>query len=67
MTAPFTALTFYGVTIPRYLGDRADVAKWIAEHGERWPGARIVRNTARGPRTIWRETDDRAAELEIVA
>lgn len=51
----FLALTAYGAVIPRAFADRAHALQWAEEHGDEYPGCRIVRETPLGPRTIWRQ------------
>lgn len=52
----YLALTAYNVQIPKSLPSRKAAMSWAEEHGEKWPGARIVQKTARGLRTVWRWT-----------
>lgn len=50
-----TALTAYNVAIPRAFADRKAAFEWAATVGPYFPGSRIVQQTKRGLRTIWRE------------
>lgn len=49
-----TALTAYGVTIPKSFADSKAAVAWAEQDGERYGCCRIVRATATGKRTIWR-------------
>jgi hypothetical protein len=58
------ALTAYGVPIPRAFADRKAALAQAETLAETFPGCRIVRLTAAGPRTIWKhepETQEKAA------
>lgn len=58
MTQPipaYTALTAYGVTIPRAFADRKAALAWAETEGSRYPRCKIVQKTARGLRTVWKE------------
>jgi hypothetical protein len=53
----YAALTRYSVPIVRNLHDKRAVEDWIRQEGPYWPGARVVRMTKTGPRTIWKHTE----------
>jgi hypothetical protein len=55
--ASLQALTAYGVAIPKSFADRSHALKWAEENGHTYPGCRIVTRTAKGLRTIWRQTE----------
>jgi hypothetical protein len=58
----YVALTAYGVPVVQApMRDRKTALAWADQHGDRWPGARIIQLTARGPRTIWRHTEQELA------
>jgi hypothetical protein len=57
----YTAVTAYGVPIPRYLGDRKAALEWAETEGDRFPGSRIIQHTSQGPRTIWRHEAEKVA------
>ena len=50
------ALTLYGVRIPKAFEDRKAAMLWAETKGPAFPGCRLAIQTARGPRTIWRQT-----------
>lgn len=49
-----TALTAYGVQIPKSFADRKAAVAWADENAERYGCQRIVRVTGGSKRTIWR-------------
>lgn len=55
---PYVALTALGVHI---VGSSATTRKraleWAAQEGHRWPGARIVQQTKKGLRTVWKHQE----------
>jgi hypothetical protein len=53
----FTALTAYGITIPRAFADKRAALAWAETEGHRWPGSRIVQKTDTWSRTIWKHED----------
>jgi hypothetical protein len=58
----YVALTAYDVPLVQApMRDRKTALAWAQEHGDRWPGSRIVQITTRGLRTIWRHNPERIA------
>lgn len=57
----YEARTIYGVLIARAFADRKHALTWAADHGDEYPGCRIIMLTKAGPRTIWRHEPERVA------